>query len=249
MRSFSRRELLQLTAAGLAVRGSRTAIAAPAPPASLGNIAAKNGYLFGAAAAEVIDKDPAYRDLYIKQAKIITTDVALKMGRVAPQPGPKHFETADRLLAFCGQNKIAMRGHCLIWNEWVPDWIKRMSTDERRAFFDAYIDEVVAHYAGRLQSWDVVNEPFWPGHRAPGGFRLGPWYDAFGTDYIRRAFVRAAQTELLEHGYLDSPANIDGIFGQQTESATQAFQKTTGLANDGIVGPLTWKQLVSLPAA
>ena len=88
-----------------------------------------------------------------------------------------------------------MRGHCLIWNEWVPAWIKQMSTAERRAYFDAYIDEVVARYAGKLQSWDVVNEPFWPGHHAPGGFRMGPWYDAFGTDYIRRAFERAAAAD------------------------------------------------------
>ena len=64
-----------------------------------------------------------------------------------------------------------------------------------RPVLDAYIDEVVARYRGRLQSWDVVNEPFWPGHRAPGGFRLGPWYDAFGADYVRRAFVRAAQAD------------------------------------------------------
>jgi endo-1,4-beta-xylanase len=195
MSSFSRRDLLQLTAAGFAAGGGRMARAALPPPESLGAIAAKNGYMFGAAAAEVIDKDLPYRDLYVTQTKIITTDTALKMGRVAPQPGPKHFETADRMLSFCDHNRIAMRGHSLIWNEWVPDWIKRMSTDERRAYFDAYIDEVVARYAGRLQSWDVVNEPFWPGHRAPGGFRLGPWYDAFGTDYIRRAFVRAAQTD------------------------------------------------------
>jgi endo-1,4-beta-xylanase len=194
MNSFSRRDLLQLTVAGLAAGGSRTAIGA-APPASLGAIAAKNGYLFGAAAAEAIDKDPAYRDLFVTQTKIITTDVALKMARVAPQPGPKHFETADRLLAFCDSNGIAMRGHCLIWNEWVPDWIKKLTADERRAYLDAYIEEVVAHYAGRLQSWDVVNEPFWPGHRAPGGFRLGPWYEAFGTDYVRRAFLRAAQID------------------------------------------------------
>src|SRR5262249_51787850 len=72
MSSFSRGDLLQLTVGGLAAGGSRTAMAA-APPASLGAIAAKNGYLFGAAAAEVIDKDPAYRDLYVTQTKIITT--------------------------------------------------------------------------------------------------------------------------------------------------------------------------------
>jgi len=191
--AVSRRRLLQMGAAGI-VAGHGPARAA-APAASLGTIAAANGYLFGSAAAEVIDSDPAYRDLYITQTKLITTDVALKMGRIASQPGPKHFETGDKLLAFCSSHGIAMRGHCLIWNEWVPAWIKAMSTAERRAYFDAYIDEVVARYSGMLQSWDVVNEPFWPGHKAPGGFRLGPWYDAFGTDYIRRAFERAAQVD------------------------------------------------------
>ncbi len=70
-----------------------------------------------------------------------------------------------------------------------------MSNSERQAFFDSYIDEVAGRYAGQLQSWDVVNEPFWPGHKAPGGYRLGPWYDAFGTDYIRRAFARAGAVD------------------------------------------------------
>jgi endo-1,4-beta-xylanase len=193
MNRFSRRDLLQMTAAGLAASAVTTVSATPGP--NLGEIAARNGYLFGAAAADVINNDRTYRELYITQTKLITTDVALKMAQIAAQPGAKHFEAADRLLTFCDRNKIAMRGHCLIWNEWVPDWIKTMSAVERRSYFDAYIEDVVARYTGRLQSWDVVNEPFWPGHRAPGGFRLGPWYDAFGTDYIRRAFVRAAQVD------------------------------------------------------
>ena len=187
---ISRRHILKMAAAGVAAANAPIAVAAPSP--SLGAIAAGNGRLFGAAAAEVIDSDAAYRDLYVTQTRIITTDVALKIGRIAPKPGPKHYETADRLLAFCNQHKIAMRGHCLIWNEWNPDWVKSMSTGERRMFFDAYIEEVVGRYAGQLHSWDIVNEPFWPGHRAPGGFRLGPWYDAFGTDYVKRAFERAA---------------------------------------------------------
>jgi endo-1,4-beta-xylanase len=193
MNAVSRRRLLQMAAAGVAATNAPTAVGAPTP--SLGAIAAKAGYLFGAAAAEVIDNDAAYRDLYVTQTKVVTTDIALKIGRIAPQPGPKHFESADRLLAFCDQHKIAMRGHCLIWNEWNPEWVKNMSASERRMYFDSYIDEVVARYQGRLQSWDVVNEPFWPGHRAPGGFRIGPWYDAFGPDYVRRAFERAAQVD------------------------------------------------------
>jgi endo-1,4-beta-xylanase len=192
--AVSRRRLLQMGAAGIVA--SHAPANAAAPPTSLASVAAANGFVFGSAAAEVIDSDPAYRELYVTQTKLITTDVALKMGRIAALPGPKQFETGDKLLAFCNSRGIAMRGHCLIWNEWVPGWIKVMSAAERRAYFDAYIDEVVARYSGKLQSWDVVNEPFWPGHKAPGGFRLGPWYDAFGgTDYIRRAFERAAKVD------------------------------------------------------
>ena len=111
---ISRRHILKMAAAGVAAANAPIAVAAPSP--SLGAIAAANGRLFGAAAAEVIDSDAAYRDLYVTQTRIITTDVALKIGRIAPKPGPKHYETADRPLAFCNQHKIAMRGHCLIWN-------------------------------------------------------------------------------------------------------------------------------------
>src|SRR3981189_249474 len=193
MNAVSRRRLLQMAAAGVAATNAPTAVGAPTP--GLGAIAAKAGYLFGAAAAEVIDNDAAYRDLYVTQTKVVTTDIALKIGRIAPQPGPKHFESADRLLAFCDQHRIAMRGHCVIWNEWNPEWIKNMSASDRRIFFDSYIEEVVGRYQGKLQSWDIVNEPFWPGHNAPGGFRLGPWYDAFGPDYVRRAFERPARVD------------------------------------------------------
>ncbi len=58
---------------------------------SLGTIAAKNGLMFGAAAGPVIDKDVGYRELYTTQTKIITTDIALKMGTLAPMAGPKRF--------------------------------------------------------------------------------------------------------------------------------------------------------------
>ena len=186
---LSRREFVSL-ATGASLASYQTANARDLNQ-SLGDIAANNGFIFGAAAGPVIETDAAYRRLYIEQTRIVTSDIALKMSRVAPAPGPRQFAAANKLLEFSAQQKIPLRGHCLIWNEWVPGWIKNLSTSEREQFFDSYIDEVVGRYAGKLQSWDVVNEPFWPGHKAPGGYRLGPWYETFGTDYVRRAFVRA----------------------------------------------------------
>jgi endo-1,4-beta-xylanase len=193
MQVLSRRHALAILAGTSVATRGQMSIAAPAQ--GLGEIAARNGFIFGAAAGPVIDKDVSYRELYTAQARIVTTDVAMKMGTIAPQAGPKRFESADRLLQFCASNHIAMRGHCLIWNEWVPQWVKNMSVSERQAFFDSYIEEVVVRYAGKLHSWDVVNEPFWPGHKAPGGYRLGPWYDAFGPGYVRRAFERVAMVD------------------------------------------------------
>lgn len=190
--SLTRRALIGAFAANAVMQSG---VARDAPIQSIADVAEANGFMFGAAAGPAIFKDAAYRHLYVTQTRVITTDNALKIGAIAPHPGPKNFERADRLLAFCNDHHIRMRGHCLIWNEWVPGWIKAMTNAERRRYFDAYIEEVVGRYAGRLQSWDIVNEPFWPGHHAPGNFRVGPWYDAFGPDYIRRAFVRAAQAD------------------------------------------------------
>lgn len=193
MHTVSRRDVLATLSGALIASRADTSFAASEQ--SLGEIAARNGLMFGAAAGPVIDKDLAYRELYQTQTRLITTDVAMKMGTIVPQPGVKRFESADRLLQFCAGHRIPMRGHCLIWNEWVPPWVKAMSKPEREKFFDGYVEEVVGRYAGQLQSWDIVNEPFWPGHKAPGGYRVGPWYDTFGTNYVRRAFERAATVD------------------------------------------------------
>ncbi|MBY0380669.1 MAG: endo-1,4-beta-xylanase [Xanthobacteraceae bacterium] len=190
MRTVTRRDAVAIISGSAVTMMSQNKSAAGSQ-STLGAAAAGSGLMFGAAAGYEIDKDVGYRDLYTDEARIITTDTALKMGSIAPQPGAKHFESADRLLKFCATNRIPMRGHCVIWNEWVPQWVRSMSKSERQTFFDGYIEEVVGRYIGKLHSWDIVNEPFWPGHKAPGGYRLGPWYDAFGTDYIRRAFERA----------------------------------------------------------
>jgi peptidoglycan hydrolase-like protein with peptidoglycan-binding domain len=46
-------------------------------------------------------------------------------------------------------------------------------------------------------------------------------------------------------GARNQPVAVDGIFGPNTESAVKAFQQGSGLAGDGIVGPITWRALVS----
>jgi endo-1,4-beta-xylanase len=183
----TRRALL----AGVAGAAATGAVAAPATAAApLRDHAARAGITYGAAiAAEAFD-DPACRALYTKEAGSVTTDLDLKFWSLRPDRATFKFGPADAIVDWASANGLAVRGHTLIWEESNPDWLKHLSAAEIERVFDEHIERVVSRYAGRIGTWDVVNEPFWPGHGAPGGYRTGPWYDALGPSYIPRALKR-----------------------------------------------------------
>lgn len=56
--------------------------------------------------------------------------------------------------------------------------------------------------------------------------------------------VVTLQNLLRGRGYELEP---DGIFGYMTQNAVKSFQAANGLANDGIVGRLTWSALMKQP--
>ena len=60
--------------------------------------------------------------------------------------------------------------------------------------------------------------------------------------------VRAVQEVMKFHdqsGGEGPPIHVDGIFGPQTDRFVRGFQTALGIASDGIVGPVTWRALVS----
>ena len=60
--------------------------------------------------------------------------------------------------------------------------------------------------------------------------------------------VRGVQEVIKFHDQSDgegTPIQIDGIFGPRTEAWVRGFQTAVGTASDGIVGPITWRALVS----
>ena len=188
-----RRRALALAAGALCATAGRRADAAPAAgERSLAQAARAAGLVFGAAGGEALFTDPGYRALFGEQAAILTPENALKFNDLQPERGRFAFGAADALVDAARARGLLVRGHTLIWNDWPAPWLKGLSRAQTVRAFDDHLDRVVPHFAGRLQSWDVVNEPFWLGADRPGTLRPGPWADAMGVDYVFRAFARTA---------------------------------------------------------
>lgn len=56
--------------------------------------------------------------------------------------------------------------------------------------------------------------------------------------------VRSAQLLLIGRGYSCGMCGADGEIGQDTYNAVVAFQRATGLQQDGIIGAQTWARLI-----
>jgi peptidoglycan hydrolase-like protein with peptidoglycan-binding domain len=60
--------------------------------------------------------------------------------------------------------------------------------------------------------------------------------------------VRGVQEVVKFHDLSDGEGpgvRIDGIFGARTDTFVRGFQSAVGTPSDGIVGPITWRALVS----
>jgi peptidoglycan hydrolase-like protein with peptidoglycan-binding domain len=53
--------------------------------------------------------------------------------------------------------------------------------------------------------------------------------------------VKTVQYLVTAHGH---STGVDGVFGSLTKTAVEAFQSSSGLSVDGIVGPQTWSALI-----
>ncbi len=88
---------------------------------------------------------------------------------------------------------MKVRGHCLVWGRYNPDWLTQglYTTRQLSRLLHKHIDRVMRPYAGQGFAWDVVNEAL----DENGSVRNSVWYNQPGiglsrheTAYIERAF-------------------------------------------------------------
>jgi endo-1,4-beta-xylanase len=163
---LTRRESLA-GALGLALTAAASARAQPPAGPSLDALARRSGRRFGSTVGigNGAFDDPRYRRLLTGECGVLVPENELKWTAVRPRPDVFSFGRFDRILAFAEANRLAMRGHTLLWHHpnWFPGWVANYDFGASpRARSEQMIREHVAticrRYGTRIHSYDVVNE-------------------------------------------------------------------------------------------
>lgn len=121
----------------------------------------------------------------------ITAGNIMKMSYLHPSQNTFNFVQADDFLKFATDNDKTLHGHALIWHAdyQVPAFMKTYQGDKAAwlAMLKTHVQTISAHFAGKVASWDVVNEALNDG----GGYRNSIFYQKTGVDYIEQAFIHA----------------------------------------------------------
>ena len=165
--------------------------------ASLGAHGAAHGLLYGCAVnMNALGADAAYAALVREQCRIVVAENAMKWGALRPSADGFNFDQADALVAFAETNRMKIRGHNLVWHQSNPRWLEATATKENaRELLVTHIETVAGRYAGRMHSWDVVNEAIRVADGRADGLRDSLWLRLIGEEYIELAFKTAREAD------------------------------------------------------
>jgi endo-1,4-beta-xylanase len=184
----------RLAAVALLVLVARHAAAdcrAPGADCTLREAADQAGILVGAAVIEGgFATDPVYAPTLAAEFSSVTHEHVFKWDAIHPSAAVYRFEAPDRLVDFAEANGMAVRGHTLLWEQVLvdstPAYVTAITDPATlRALVTDHIQTVVGRYRGRIDAWDVVNEPLATGGPA---FHQNHFAQVLGPGYIAEAF-------------------------------------------------------------
>ena len=153
-------------------------------------------------------------EMFLHHYNSVTPENSMKPVHVAPRRGEWNLSGPDSLVDWAQENSIRLHGHTLVWHSQSAGWLtadgtgNALTRTEARENMEYFINYYAGRYAGRITSWDVVNEAFTDGvsDNASGtDWRKhlrsnSPWHIAYSngideaagecpSDYIYDAFV------------------------------------------------------------
>ena len=137
------------------------------------------------------------RALLASNFTAMTPENSMKADAIHPEEDRYDFRAADEAVKLAQRNKLKVNGHTLVWHSQCPDWFfadsgKPATGDLVLKRMREHIHGVMAHYRGKVFSWDVVNEAIADDQ---GYLRQSKWLDSIGEKFIGEAFVAARNAD------------------------------------------------------
>jgi GH35 family endo-1,4-beta-xylanase/enterochelin esterase-like enzyme len=131
---------------------------------------------------------------------VVTPENCMKPGPVHPAEDRWNFDRPDALVKWCGENKVAVFGHTLVWHAQTNPWFfaggdKDVVTKRMKD----HITMLVGRYKGKVKGWDVVNEAINDGGNAETAktenLRNSQWVKIVGPEFLTLAFKYAHEAD------------------------------------------------------
>jgi endo-1,4-beta-xylanase len=149
--------------------------------------------LIGAAVRPSQLSEAAYASTVAREFSMVEAEDAMKWWILRPDAATYDFHQGDEVVRFAQAHQMKVRGHCLVWGRYNPDWLTQGHFTARQLsrLLRQHIMRVMKHYAGQVFAWDVVNEAL----DENGDVRDSLWYNQPGiglslkrTAYIEQVF-------------------------------------------------------------
>lgn len=163
------------------------------PEAGLRPLADQRGVFLGAAVRPEYLEDEDYVRILKANFNILTAENDMKWSMVRLSPTKFDFSGVEVLVQWAEENRMAVRGHTLVWHNQNPGWLSQLPEDAAvwEEALRHHILTFVGEYRGRIRDWDVVNEVV----ADDGTMRETVWSRHLGPGYIAQAFRWARQAD------------------------------------------------------
>jgi endo-1,4-beta-xylanase len=189
---ISRRAFLASAAAAGAVCRPASAALPLEPTPGLRNIAAERGLLYGSYIDPwELKQEADYEAVCTHECGLMVTG-RMDWDHLQPTPDRHDFTGVDADYDWATQNGMKFRGHTLVYGERAPKWYDALpNRDAAVKALERHVAETCRHFAGRMQSWNVVNEAILLASPRPDKLRPHVFLDKIGPDYLDIAYRTA----------------------------------------------------------
>ncbi len=164
---------------------------------SLKQRARRKGLIYGAypqAESQQFANDRQLQSVFVRECAMLTTGCYWMVTR--PSASTFNFAESDYFAKFAAKHQLQLRGHPLVWHEALPQWLPTtLNSQNAEQILTQHIDTLVRRYAGKMYSWDVVNEAIDIGDKRADGLRNTLWLKSLGSNYLDLAFRLTARAD------------------------------------------------------